>query len=87
MNTVAVVIVILIISIHSQSVRALNPARGLTSPEWRWRRGFDKKSEVRAHQTAVTWSCGLPGSLRTSTLSPHPIALLSGAINGVFQEV
>ena len=87
MNIVAVVIVILIISIHSQSVRALIPARGLTSLEVRAHQmpgncgvpgSLRKKTEVSSHQLAILWSFGLPGSLRTSKLSSHQIAILSG---------
>ena len=40
MNIAAVVLAILIISIHSQKLRPLIPASASTSPEWRSRRGF-----------------------------------------------
>ena len=33
-----------------------------------------KNSELGSHQISILWSCGLPGSLRTSTVSSHQIS-------------
>ena len=57
----------------SSEVRAHQMARKLRSA------GFTpQKSELSSHRMAIIWSCGLPGSLRSSTPSSHQMAMLCG---------